>query len=69
MVEIIINWIQNKARIEDNKKDRYGGISIAGMEFVDEADLKAQIMNIYENDEINMRDNETGTKTDKYAAR
>jgi len=60
MITIEINWIKNSVRVEDINKNQYGVVSLNNFEYVDEAALRAQIMNMYDNDEINMRDAETG---------
>lgn len=66
MIEIIVDWIKESIRIEDTDKNQYGVVRFAEIEFdvdcefVDEQAYKNEVMSMYENDLINMRDNEIG---------
>jgi hypothetical protein len=67
IINIEINWIKESIRIEDTDKNTFGSVSFSEVTIPEEdreetleKDYKKAVMNMFDDDEINMRDNETG---------
>ena len=67
MISLEVNWIKEYIRVEDDEKNTYGvvrfhEIDLDQIERSDslEEDYKKAVMNMFDNDYINMHDNETG---------
>lgn len=67
MINLEVNWIKEKVFVTDDEKKTYGVISfheidLDRIERTDslEEDYKSSVLNMIDNDEINIRDNETG---------
>jgi hypothetical protein len=67
MINIEINWVKESIRIEDTETNTFGSVRFSEVTIPEEdreetleKDYKKAVMNMFDDDEINMRYNETG---------